>query len=78
MTLQVMCEPGIFSLLMDRVKPDERVGASGLNSVTMFGAQALAATGAGWAFVHFGYQATLSAAAGLALLSAWLFRRLRD
>jgi hypothetical protein len=52
------------------------VGASGLNSLTMFGAQALAATGAGWAFVHFGYPVTLSVAAGLALLAAWLFRRL--
>lgn len=76
MTFQVMCEPGMFSLLMNRVKPEERAGASALNSLAMFGAQALAAAGAGWAFLHFGFPATLSAAAGLALLSAWLFRRL--
>lgn len=74
MSFQVMTEPGMFSLLMTKVQPAERSGASGLNFLVMSGCQALAAALAGWAITVYGYPGALSAAATMAVLSACLFR----
>jgi predicted MFS family arabinose efflux permease len=71
---QFMSEPGTFSLLMNKVAPGERGGASALNFFVAFGAQALAASVAGAGFARFGYPAVLWAAAGLAVVSGLLFR----
>ncbi len=75
MSLQVMCEPGVFSLPMSRMKPEERVGASGLMFLVMFASQALAAAAAGWGFAHVGYPAVMTSAALLAVAAALLFAR---
>ena len=47
MAFQWMSEPGLNSLLMNHVNERERGGASALNYLVAFGAQALAAFGAG-------------------------------
>lgn len=71
---QYMSEPAIYSLLMERVAPEERSGASALNFLIVFGAQALAAAVAGIAVRRYGYRVIL-ALAGLAALSAGLLMR---
>ena len=76
MSFQVMTEPGLFTLLMSRVEPAERGGASALNFFVMAAPQAAAAAIAGVAVTRFGYQVVLSAAAALAALSAFLFQHL--
>ncbi len=76
MSSQSMCEPGTFSLLMDHVKPEERSGASSLNFLVMFLAQAGAALAAGAVVARFGYPVMLGAAAAIAGVAALLFRRL--
>ncbi|MCE5310656.1 MAG: nucleotidyltransferase family protein [Acidobacteriales bacterium] len=72
--LQYMSEPGAYSLLMSKVSPGERGGASALNFLAAFGAQALAAGIAGAGYARFGYAAVLWPAAGLMMLSGLLFR----
>lgn len=76
MAAQWMSEPGLYSLLMGRVTEETRTGASALNFLVAFLFQAIAAAGAGAAFVRFGYPAVIGAAAGMAVLSSLLFRRL--
>jgi MFS family permease len=78
MALQYMSEPGIYSLLMDGVRPHERTGASAVNFLTIFSMQAIAAAAAGTAFAHFGFRPVLCVAASLAVLAGILFRRLLD
>jgi predicted MFS family arabinose efflux permease len=73
---QWMNEPGMYSLLMNQVKPSEQTGASALNFLVINVAQAIAAAAAGASFVRFGYPAVLGVIAGVALAAACLFRLL--
>jgi MFS family permease len=70
---QWMDEPAMESLLMTRVAPDERSGASALMYMTIFASGAIAAPTAGKGLTHFGYPAVLSVAAFLLLLGGVLF-----
>ena len=74
MAFQWMSEPGLNSLLMNRVDERERSGASALTFLVAFGAQALAAFGAGELLTRFGYGAVLAGAAALAGVAALMFR----
>ena len=74
MAFQWMSEPGLNSLLMNQVAERERGGASALNYLVAFSAQALAAWGAGALLSRFGYGAVLAGASGIALASAGLFQ----
>ncbi len=77
-TVQWMSEPGLYSMLMDNVPVEERSSASAWNALVLAASQALAAGCAGVALVRFGYAPVLSAAAGIAALSAcsfWLLLR---
>ena len=69
-----MSEPGLFSLLMNRVRPDEQAGASAMNFLAISIAQALAVAAAGASFERFGYRPSLYAMAVLALVSALFIR----
>lgn len=74
MSFQWMSEPGLNTLLMNRVEERERSGASALTFVVAFGAQALAAFCGGLALTRFGYGWMLAGAAALAMCAALLFR----
>jgi MFS family permease len=74
MSFQWMSEPGLNTLLMNGVAERERGGASALNFLVAFGAQALAAWGAGALFSGIGYGPVLGVAAAMAAISAGLFR----
>jgi predicted MFS family arabinose efflux permease len=74
MAFQWMSEPGLNSLLMNRIDERERSGASALTFLVAFGAQALAAFGAGEMLTRFGYGAVLAGAAALASVAALMFR----
>ena len=76
MSFQWMSEPGMNTLLMNRVAEDERGGASALTYLVGFSAQALAAFGAGQLLARFGYGVVLAGAAALAVTSAGLLRAL--
>ena len=65
----------MFSLLMDGVDKPERSGASALNILVFFGAQALAAV-AGFGVRKFGYPVVLAAAVLMALIATLIFRGL--
>jgi predicted MFS family arabinose efflux permease len=73
MSFQWMSEPGLNTLLMNHVHERERGGASALNYLVAFGAQAVAAFGGGSLFARMGYAWTLTGAAVLALTAAALF-----
>lgn len=73
---QWMNEPGLYSLLMDRVSPDQREGAAASNSLVISATSALAAMVAGAAFTKFGYPASMFAIAAIAVFAAVLFWRL--
>jgi MFS family permease len=75
---QWMSEPGLNTLLMNRVDEGERGGASALNYLVAFSAQALAAFLAGGLLARFGYVAVLSGAALVATLAAVLLRQLLE
>jgi predicted MFS family arabinose efflux permease len=74
MSLQWMSEPGLNTLLMNNVKEAERSGASSLNYLVAFAAQALAAFAAGRFLSKVGYGPVLAGATGLAVAAAVLFR----
>jgi predicted MFS family arabinose efflux permease len=74
--LQWMSEPGLNTLLMDKVTEAERNGASSLNYLVAFGAQAVAAFAAGHLFTSLGYRPVLAGAGALALIAAGMFRLL--
>ena len=76
MAFQWMSEPGLNTLLMNQVSERERSGASALNYLVAFGAQAVAAFGAGLLLERFGFAAVLTGAAALAVIAATTFRRL--
>jgi MFS family permease len=73
MAFQYMSQPGLFSMLMNRVKPSERSGASALNFLVISGAGSLSALLSGAAITDFGYSALLASAAALATVAAALF-----
>lgn len=74
---QWMNEPGLYSLLMNMVPPEDRSGAAASNSLAMSGSQAIAGTLAGGAFARYGYPPVLRGIALMALLAATLFRNLQ-
>jgi predicted MFS family arabinose efflux permease len=74
MSFQWMSEPGMNTLLMNHVAERERGGASSLNMLVFFSAQALASFVSGRCLSRFGYGAVLAAATGLAVAAAGLFR----
>lgn len=76
MAFQWMSEPGLNTLLMNQVGERERSGASALNYIVAFGAQALAAFAGGVWVTRYGYGPALAAAATLAVVAALLFRAL--
>lgn len=71
---QYMSEPGVYTLLMSRVRSEEQSGASSLNFLVAFGAQAISATVAGAALSRYGYAQVIPVIALIAILSAFLFR----
>jgi predicted MFS family arabinose efflux permease len=71
-----MSEPGMYSLLMNNVKPGERAGASGLNVLVISGTQAIAAAAAGVAFARYGYPVVMTVIGTAILAAAFLFRYL--
>ena len=73
MSFQWMSEPGLNTLLMNQVDERERSGANALNYLVAFGAQALAAIGAGSLFTRVGYGWTLAGASLLTVIAAALF-----
>jgi MFS family permease len=72
MGFQWMCEPGMYTLLMNKTAPSERNRASALNFLVISLSQALAAAVAGASFARFGYPAVLSVTAVVALAAAAL------
>ena len=74
MAFQWMSEPGLNALLMSRVAERERSGASALNYLVAFSAQAVAALAAGRLLAHFGYGVVLAGSALLAAGAAGLFQ----
>jgi MFS family permease len=73
---QWMTDPGINTLLMDRVREQERSGAAALMMLVSFGAQFVSSLAGGGAIAHFGYAAVLVSAAGLGVISAVAYRAL--
>jgi predicted MFS family arabinose efflux permease len=71
-----MSEPGMFTLLMNRVDPSERSGASALNLLVMSLASAVAASLAGASFARYGYPAVLGVTAAVTFCAACVFRLL--
>jgi MFS family permease len=68
-----MSEPGLFSLLMSGVAPDERAGASSMNFLVISLVQAVAVAATGASFTRFGYPTVLGTIALVALLAALAF-----
>ena len=69
-------EPGMFTLLMNRVEASERSSASALNLLVMSLSGAIAAPLAGGSFARYGYPAVLGVTAVVTLTAACLFRLL--
>ncbi|HJZ97600.1 MAG TPA: MFS transporter [Candidatus Solibacter sp.] len=78
MACQWMSEPGLNTLLMNHVEERERSGASAMNYLVAFSAQAVAAFAAGALFGEYGFGPVLLGAAGLAGVAAWMFRGIRQ
>jgi MFS family permease len=76
MAMQFMNEPGIYSLLMDRIPPGERSSASASTFFVSNACQAIASASMGAAIVRFGYSPALLGIAGLAVAATVLFARL--
>lgn len=70
---QWMDEPAMESLLMTKVEPHERSGATALMYMVIFASGAVTAPVAGKGLTRFGYPAIISAAAFLLILGALLF-----
>jgi MFS family permease len=75
---QWMSEPGLYSLLMERVQPHEQSGASAMNTLTNSASQAFAGMLAGAGYARFGYPPVLWTLAALAAAMALLLRFLLD
>lgn len=66
---QWMSEPGMYTLLMSRVRREEQAGASALSLLVISAARAISAAAAGLGFVRFGYPAVM-VAVSLAILAS--------
>jgi len=73
LSFQVMSEPGLQSMLMSRMQPEERATASAANLLLMFGMQALAGAAAGALIAARGYSALFIALGATGLIAAALF-----
>ncbi len=73
MSFQYMTEPCLLSMLMTRVDPSERGGASSLNFLVTSLAASVAATAAGYGMAQSGYSGTISILAAITALSAVIF-----
>jgi predicted MFS family arabinose efflux permease len=73
---QWMTDPGVNTLVMDRVREQERTGAAALMMQVAFAAQLVASLAGGATIARFGYSAMLACAAGFAALAAVVFRAL--
>ena len=73
MAFQWMSEPGMYSLLMGKVQPSERSGASALNFLVISSASAVATVLAGEGITRFGYPTVIRMTAALAFVAALLF-----
>jgi predicted MFS family arabinose efflux permease len=71
-----MSEPGLNTLLMNHVEEKARSGASAMNYLVAFSAQAAAAFAGGALFERFGFGPILLGAAGAAAVAAWMFEAL--
>jgi predicted MFS family arabinose efflux permease len=71
-----MSEPGIQTLLMERVTADERTDASALNFMVTYVAQAASAAIAGFVFARFQYRVVLAGIAAFTIVASMLFYRL--
>lgn len=71
--LEWMSDPGMYTLLMTRVRDSDRAGASALNAFVASGAQAIAAAVTGVAFAHFGYPIVIAAIVAAITLSGCMF-----
>jgi MFS family permease len=78
MSFQWMSEPGFNTLLMNHVEEKKRSGASAMNYLVAFSAQAAAAFAGGALFEHYGFGPVLLGAAATAGLAAWLFKALLE
>jgi len=67
---QYMNEPGLYTLLMNNVAPENQSRASAWNFFVICGAQAIAAVSGGALLVRFGYSVTLLSVAILMAVSA--------
>jgi MFS family permease len=75
-SFQYMDDPGVYSLVMNQVSPAQRGGASALQYLVAFTAQAISAAIAGRVLAKFGYPPALAGAAVLGATAAFLFWRL--
>jgi MFS family permease len=75
MAAQYSNEPGIYSVLMDAVPPDQRSAASSLTFFVSSGVAILSSSIVGISIVHFGYPAVLYTIGLFAVVAAILFRR---
>ena len=71
-----MDDPGIYTLLMNKVSPGERSAASALQLLVAFGSNALAVSIAGSVITRYGYPTMLTGAALAGLAASALFWRL--
>jgi MFS family permease len=78
MASQWMSEPGLNTLLMNQVDERERSGASALNYLVAFSAQAVAAFAGGALFGEYGYGPVLLGAAAAAAGAAMMFKYLLE
>src|ERR1019366_2707325 len=69
-------EPAIFSLLMDGVPAADRPGAASYTFFVASGASIIASSAVGVLIVRVGYSVMLGCIAALAVVAAFLFRRL--
>jgi predicted MFS family arabinose efflux permease len=73
---QWMCEPAVFTVLMNHVELKDRAGASALAFLVINASQAVASVVAGVSYVRFGYPTVIAGTAIVGLAAATLFRLL--
>ena len=73
MSFQYMSAPGLLTVLMNRVNPVERSGASAMNFLVTALAGIVASTAAGALFPRLGYSAVMLIGAFIAALGALMF-----
>ena len=73
---QWMCEPAIFTVLMNHVERKDRAGASALTFLVINASQTIASVVAGASYVRFGYPSVIAVTAVAGLAAATLFRLL--